>query len=212
MEEDILRRIVERRRADVERLGPEFGAAVPAARRVGRTAFLGEPGAVFEVKRASPSKGDIAPDLDPVELATAYAEAGAQAVSVLTEGNFFKGSLDDLVAVADLMERRRRNGLRACAVLRKDFLLSEEEVDVADRCGADAVLLIARILDGDRLAAMARRAAELGMRAFVEVRGREDLRKLEAATSALGGAAAGTIVAGVNSRDLATFRIDPLVP
>ena len=212
MEEDILRRIVERRRADMERLGPEFGAAVPAARRVGRTAFLGEPGAVFEVKRASPSKGDIAPDLDPVELATAYAEAGAQAVSVLTEGNFFKGSLDDLVAVADLMERRRRNGLRACAVLRKDFLLSEEEVDVADRCGADAVLLIARILDGDRLAAMARRAAELGMRAFVEVRGREDLRKLEAATSALGGAAAGTIVAGVNSRDLATFRIDPLVP
>ena len=111
MEADILRRIVDRRRADMERLGPEFGAAVPASRRVGRTAFLGEPGAVFEVKRASPSKGDIAPDLDPVELATAYAEAGAQAVSVLTEGNFFKGSLDDLVAVADRVERRRRNGL-----------------------------------------------------------------------------------------------------
>ena len=212
MEEDILSKIVRKRRADIEKLGPDFGAGIPAERRRGRLEFLGTPGAIFEIKRASPSRGDIAPDLDPVALATAYAEAGAQAVSVLTEGNFFKGSLRDLVAVADLMEERAKKGLPACAVLRKDFLLSEEEVDVAWRCGADAVLLIARILDAERLAGMAKRARDLGMQAFVEVREAGDLEKLKSASKALGADAAKTIVAGVNSRDLATFRIDPLVP
>ena len=212
MSEDILSEIVRKRRADIEKLGPDFGADVPAERRRGRLEFLGTPGAVFEIKRASPSRGDIVPDLDPVALATVYAEAGAQAVSVLTEGNFFKGSLNDLVAVADLMEERAKAGLPACAVLRKDFLLSEEEIDVAWRCGADAVLLIARILDAERLVGMAKRARDLGMQAFVEVREAGDLEKMNAAGNALGPDAKKTLVAGVNSRDLATFRIDPLVP
>ena len=104
---DILQTIVEKRRADIERLGLNFGIEIPEKRRVGHTEFLGSAGAILEVKRASPSKGDIAPDLDPVSLATTYAEAHAQAVSVLTEMNYFKGSLRDLIAVADLMERRR---------------------------------------------------------------------------------------------------------
>ncbi len=209
---DILQTIVEKRRADIERLGLNFGIEIPEKRRVGHTEFLGNAGAILEVKRASPSKGDIAPDLDPVGLATIYAEAHAQAVSVLTEGNFFKGSLRDLIAVTDLMEKRRQQGLHACAVLRKDFLLYEDEIDVAFRCGADAVLLIARILDDEQLVRMAKRAQSFDIQAFVEVREKDDFRKLSVVTSALGADAARTIVAGVNSRDLATFHTDPLIP
>ena len=200
------------RKADIERLGLNFGIDIPEKRRVGHTEFLGNAGAILEIKRASPSKGDIAPDLNPVRLATTYAEAHAQAVSVLTEGNFFKGSLRDLIAVADLMESRRQQGLHACAVLRKDFLLYEDEIDIAYRCGADAVLLIARILDDEQLVKMAKRAQSLDMQAFVEVREQDDFRKLSVVTSALGADATKTIVAGVNSRDLATFHTDPLVP
>ena len=212
MSEDILAKIVRMRKADIERLGLNFGIEIPEKRRVGHTEFLGNAGAILEVKRASPSKGDIAPDLVPTELATTYAEAHAQAVSVLTEGNFFKGSLRDLIAVADLMEKRRQQGLHACAVLRKDFLLYEDEIDIAYRCGADAVLLIARILDDEQLVRMAKRAQSFDMQAFVEVREKDDFRKLSVVTSALGADAAKTIVAGVNSRDLATFHTDPLVP
>ena len=212
MSEDILSKIVRMRRADIERLGLNFGIEIPEKRLVGHTEFLGNAGAILEVKRASPSKGDIAPDLDPVGLATAYAEAHAQAVSVLTEGNFFKGSLRDLMAVAGLMDERRKQGKHACAVLRKDFLLYEDEIDVAYRCGADAVLLIARILDDEQLVKMAKRAQSFDMQAFVEVRESDDLRKLNLVLEALGSAAAKTIVAGVNSRDLATFHTDPLVP
>ena len=212
MSEDILAKIVRMRREDIERLGLNFGIDIPEKRQVGHTEFLGNAGAILEVKRASPSKGDIAPDLDPVGLATTYAEAHAQAVSVLTEGNFFKGSLRDLIAVANLMDSRRKQGLHACAVLRKDFLLFEDEIDIAYRCGADAVLLIARILDDEQLVRMAKRAASFDMQAFVEVRETDDLRKLKVVTEALGDAAAKTVVAGVNSRDLATFHTDPLVP
>ena len=212
MSEDILAKIVRMRKADIERLGLNFGIEIPEKRRVGHTEFLGNAGAILEVKRASPSKGDIAPDLDPVGLATIYAEAHAQAVSVLTEGNFFKGSLRDLIAVTDLMEKRRQQGLHACAVLRKDFLLYEDEIDVAFRCGADAVLLIARILDDEQLVRMAKRAQSFDIQAFVEVREKDDFRKLSVVTSALGADAARTIVAGVNSRDLATFHPDPLIP
>ena len=212
MSEDILAKIVRMRKADIERLGLNFGIEIPEKRRVGHTEFLGNAGAILEVKRASPSKGDIAPDLNPVRLATTYAEAHAQAVSVLTEMNYFKGSLRDLIAVADLMERRRQQGLHACAVLRKDFLLYEDEIDIAYRCGADAVLLIARILDDEQLVKMAKRAQSFDMQAFVEVREKDDFHKLSVVTNALGADAAKTIVAGVNSRDLATFHTDPLVP
>lgn len=212
MSEDILSKIVRMRREDIERLGLNFGIEIPEKRRRGHIEFLGTPGAILEVKRASPSKGDIAPDLDPVGLAGTYADAHAQAVSVLTEGNFFKGTLRDLIAVADSMEERAKKGLHACAVLRKDFLLFEEEIDIAYRCGADAVLLIARILDDEQLIKMAKRAQGLGIQAFVEVREKDDFRKLDVVLEALGADAAKTIVAGVNSRDLATFHTDPLVP
>lgn len=218
MSEDILKKIVEKRRADIERLGLTFGFDIPEKRTVGRCEFLGRPGPILEVKRASPSKGDIAPDLVPADLACTYAAAGAQAISVLTETNYFKGTLADLITVAKAVDNG--DGTKKCAVLRKDFLLFEDEIDIAYRCGADAVLLIARILDDEQLIKMAKRAQSFEMQAFVEVREPDDLRKLNLVLETLDKEAAGdaaksaerTIVAGVNSRDLATFHIDPMVP
>lgn len=198
MSEDILKRIVDLRRQDLEKFGPTFGVDIPPSRTRGHVEFLGRAGAILEVKRASPSKGDIAPDLVPGELAKVYASAGAQAISVLTERNFFKGSLRDLMEVAAAAP--------GCAVLRKDFLLEEAELEVAYRAGADAVLLIARILDDAKLLRMAAFARELGMEPFIEVRTHDDLRKLALA------AKEGAVVSGVNSRDLSNFKIDPLVP
>ncbi|SHK77134.1 indole-3-glycerol phosphate synthase [Fibrobacter sp. UWH5] len=224
MSEDILKKIVDKRRADIERLGLTFGFDIPEKRTVGRCEFLGRPGPILEVKRASPSKGDIAPDLVPADLACTYAAAGAQAISVLTETNFFKGTLADLITVAKAVDNGdttdEKLGTKKCAVLRKDFLLFEDEIDIAYRCGADAVLLIARILDDEQLLKMARRAQSFEMQAFVEVREPDDLRKLNLVLETLDREAAGdaaksaarTIVAGVNSRDLATFHIDPMVP
>lgn len=216
MSEDILKKIVDRRRADIERLGLTFGFDIPEKRTVGRCEFLGRPGPILEVKRASPSKGDIAPDLVPADLACTYAAAGAQAISVLTETNFFKGTLADLITVAKAVDNGdttdEKLGTKKCAVLRKDFLLFEDEIDIAYRCGADAVLLIARILEDEQLIKMAKRAQSFEMQAFVEVREPDDLRKLNLVLEALGESAEKTIVAGVNSRDLATFHIDPMVP
>lgn len=216
MSEDILKKIVDKRRADIERLGLTFGFDIPEKRTVGRCEFLGRPGPILEVKRASPSKGDIAPDLVPADLACTYAAAGAQAISVLTETNFFKGTLADLITVAKAVDNgdttADKLGTKKCAVLRKDFLLFEDEIDIAFRCGADAVLLIARILEDEQLMKMAKRAQSFEMQAFVEVREPDDLRKLNLVLEALGESAEKTIVAGVNSRDLATFHIDPMVP
>lgn len=195
---DILDEILSRRKEDRSRLGAEFGSSVPAHRLRAVVPFLDGPGAILEIKRASPSKGDIAPDLDPVTVAGQYAAAGAKNVSVLTERNFFKGSLDDLVAVSSRYPD--------IAFLRKDFIVDEDEIEVSYRAGADAVLLIARVLDAKKLIALAAACRSFGMTAFIEVRDADDLAKLERA------AKAGHVLAGVNSRDLATFRLDPLVP
>lgn len=195
---DILERIVADRLRDLEVRGPAFGGSVPARRSRPLVPFLAAPGAILEIKRASPSKGDIAPDLDPAALAAAYAAAGARNVSVLTERRYFKGSLDDLAAAA-----AARPGL---SFLRKDFLLREDEVELSYRAGADAVLLIARILDEGLLRRMAAAARSFGMTAFIEVREEADYAKLASA------AADGPVLSGVNARDLATFAIDPLIP
>lgn len=195
---DILDEIVARRKDDYARLGAEFGSAIPAHRARPVIPFMAKPGTILEIKRASPSKGDIAPDLDAAQTALAYERAGTTNVSVLTEMNFFKGSLDDLVAAS-----------AACpgmAFLRKDFILYDDEIEVSYRAGADAVLLIARILDRDTLIRLAAKVRSFGMTPFIEVRETDDVAKLDAARKA------GTTVAGVNARDLATFKIDPLVP
>ena len=146
---------------------------------------------VAEIKRRSPSKGPLAPDLDPARTAKAYETGGAAAISVLTDAVFFDGSVDDLRAARE-----------ACGlpVLRKDFVIDEVQVFEARAIGADAVLLIAAALPDDRLLAdLHTLASELGLAAIVEA---HDAREIDRALSA------GANVVGVNSRDLATFRED----
>ncbi len=202
MAADILTQIVEGRKADIKKRGLDFGYEIPQERKRRVHPFIQEKGVVLEVKRASPSKGDIAPKLNASETALAYQEAGASAISVLTEENYFKGNLGDLMSVCQSVD---------VAVLRKDFLLYPDEIDVAYKCGADAVLLIARILDQDVLAKMLCRCASFGITAFVELRLEEDLKKLAAAKSLAAGELP-AIVCGVNSRDLKDFSIDLLKP
>ena len=202
MAADILTQIVEGRKADIKKRGLDFGYEIPQERKRRVHPFIQEKGVVLDVKRASPSKGDIAPKLNASETALAYQEAGASAISVLTEENYFKGNRGDLMSVCQSVD---------VAVLRKDFLLYPDEIDVAYKCGADAVLLIARILDQDVLAKMLCRCASFGITAFVELRLEEDLKKLAAAKSLAAGELP-AIVCGVNSRDLKDFSIDLLKP
>lgn len=197
MSRDILADIVAKRKADLERLGITFGHNRPKRERPLHP-FIERPGTILEIKRSSPSKGNIAMDLDPKATAQKYAEAGTSAISVLTESNYFHGSLADLECVA--------GSAPDVAILRKDFLLFPEEIDVAYDFGADAVLLIARILSDENLRKMAGRARDFGMTPFVEVRTEDDLRKLKLVQKD------GAAVAGVNARDLKTFAMDPLVP
>jgi len=145
---------------------------------------------IAEVKRRSPSRGDLAPGLVPGVLAKAYADGGAACLSVLTEGPFFGGS------EADLVEARSAVDL---PVLRKDFTVDEGDVCDARSMGADAVLLIAAALPGAELGRLARLAADLALDALVEV---HDEAELERAL------AAGADLVGVNQRDLATFEVD----
>ena len=202
MAADILSQIVECRKADIKKRGLDFGYEIPQKRKRRVHPFILEKGVVLEVKRASPSKGDIAPKLNASETALAYQEAGASAISVLTEENYFKGNLGDLISVCQSVD---------VAVLRKDFLVYPDEIDIAYKCGADAVLLIARILEKDVLAKMLERVSSFGMTAFVELRLADDLQKLVEAKK-LAGANVPAIVCGVNARDLKDFSIDLLTP
>ncbi len=198
---DILTTIVEKRKEDIACLGVTFGFKIPEKRQRPVHPFLMQKGVILEVKRASPSKGDIAPDLNSAETACSYASAGAVAISCLTETNYFKGTLGDLMAVCEAVPDT--------AVLRKDFLLTAEEVEVAYRAGADAVLLIARILEKPVIIEMAKAAAAHKMTSLIEVRSEEDIQKLAAVAASVDHE---FIVCGVNSRDLATFKIDLLKP
>lgn len=174
------------RREEIERL---------AVAATARPAFLGgwdrgRIAVIAEVKRRSPSQGTIRADLDPAEHAAAYARAGASAVSVLTDGPFFGGSLEDLRAVAARVR---------VPLLRKDFILDELQVAEARACGASAVLLIVRALTSERLSALSEAARDWGLATVVEV---HDARELEVALGS------GAPIIGVNSRNLDTFEID----
>jgi indole-3-glycerol phosphate synthase len=145
---------------------------------------------IAEVKRRSPSAGVIRGDLDPAARAALYAERGAAAISVLTDGPYFGGSVADLRSAAA--------GVRV-PVLRKDFILDELQVLEARAAGAAAVLLIVRALPRERLAALLRAASAQSLDALVEV---HHPGELDTALEA------GARIIGVNSRDLDTFRID----
>jgi indole-3-glycerol phosphate synthase len=166
-------------------------AAMPPARGF-RAALADGPGIalIAEVKRRSPSKGALRPDLDPAVLASAYRAGGASAVSVLTESVHFAGSPDDLQKVRAAVD---------LPVLRKDFVTTPYQVWEARAWGADAVLLIVAALDQRLLAGLLAEAVAAGLEALVEVHTRE-----EAATAA----AAGAGLIGVNARDLASLTVD----
>ena len=161
-----------------------------AGRRDFRAALEGRtPAIISEIKKASPSKGVIATDFDPVRLARQYAGGGAAALSVLTDTAFFQGSLADLEAAR-----------AACdlPVLRKDFTLGEDDVLEAAAHGADAILLIAAILNASEIRKLDRMAGDFQMAALVEVHDEGDLDKaLNADVSMI----------GVNNRDLNSFQV-----
>lgn len=146
---------------------------------------------IAEVKRRSPSKGPLAPELDPAGLARTYERAGASCLSVLTDGPHFGGSADDLAearAAVDL------------PVLRKDFTVCANDVVDARLMGADCVLLIAAALDDAQLRDFSALAADVGLDALVEVHDEAELERAVANTD-------GRLV-GVNQRDLVTFSVD----
>jgi indole-3-glycerol phosphate synthase len=153
-------------------------------------AASGDIAVISEIKRRSPSKGDLAPGLDPVELAQQYERGGAVCLSVLTDVDFFGGSIEDLVAAR-----------AACTlpVLRKDFTVSARDVCDARIMGADCVLLIAAALDQAELESFLKLAHAIGLDALVEI---HDEAELDRAVTA------GADLIGVNQRDLVTFAVD----
>ena len=145
---------------------------------------------IAEFKRRSPSKGEIKRDADPEITARAYESAGASAVSVLTEEDYFGGSLDDLQAV--------RNAI-SLPILRKDFVFDEYQVYESAAAGADAVLLIVAVLDDEKLVRLRRLAEDvLGMDALVEVHTADEMKRA---------AVCGAKITGVNNRDLQVFTV-----
>lgn len=147
-------------------------------------------GVIAEIKRRSPSKGDLFPDLVPAEVARSYVRGGAACLSVLTDREFFGGS------PADLAEARAAVDL---PVLRKDFTVSPRDVCDARIMGADAVLLIAAALDDDELGWFHDLAVGIGLDVLVEVHDRDELERA---------VRVGATLIGVNQRDLVTFAVD----
>ena len=163
---------------------------------------------IAEVKKASPSKGLICPELDPVRLARTYAQSGAAAISVLTEEKYFQGSLKHLAAIAQELEGW---GERKIPILRKDFILDPYQVYESRAYGADALLLIVAILSDEQLTELLWLSHKLGMKCLVEVHDEAELKR-----ALLSGAQ----IIGINNRDLKTFAVDlattkrlrPMVP
>jgi indole-3-glycerol phosphate synthase len=188
---DFLETVVAERRADVQagrrhgdavarsgRARQSFVDAILAKRATGRIAI------VAEVKRRSPALGTLSADADPVALAFLYAQAGAAAISVLTEPRHWGGSVADLAAVAEAVD---------LPVLFKDIVVDEQQLREAEAAGASAVLLIAEALDDTTLSSFVDRTAALGMTALVEA---HEHRAFARAV------ACGATVVGVNARNL----------
>jgi indole-3-glycerol phosphate synthase len=169
---------------------------MPATRSLAAALRTHAPGLIAEVKRASPSRGLLRADLDAVALARSYAEAGAAAISVLTEERYFQGSLADLKAVRQALDGL---GEGRPPLLRKDFIFDMYQIFEARAYGADAVLLIAAILNPGLLTSFISLARSLGLECLVEV---HDEPELERALTA------GAEIVGINNRDLRTFEVD----
>jgi indole-3-glycerol phosphate synthase len=192
---DILARIVDTKRSELARLA---GSRVELERRARdrapardfRAALLaGQPAVIAEIKKASPSKGVFVTDYDPAAIARTYRDGGANCLSVLTDRDYFQGSLEDLNAARDAV---------SLPVLRKDFTIDELHVIEAAAHNADAILLIAAILSEAEMRRLRELAESLGMAALVEV---HDGEELQAAVDS------GATIIGVNNRNLHTFEV-----
>ncbi|MFO7538701.1 MAG: indole-3-glycerol phosphate synthase TrpC [Chloroflexota bacterium] len=161
-------------------------------------AALKQPGVslIAECKKASPSKGLLVPNYDAAQLARDYAKAGASAISVLTDGRHFQGSLSDLRDVADLRYGKEAVGI---PVLRKDFIFDPYQVYEARAAGADAILLIVSVLGDNDLQALLKLAHKLGMNALIEVHTEAELERALTVQPR---------IIGVNNRNLQTFKVD----
>ncbi len=157
---------------------------------------------IAEVKRASPSKGVLCHDFNPLALARTYADNGAAAVSVLTESKYFQGNLDHLVEIRETVK---------IPLLRKDFIFDPYQVHESRAHGADALLLIAAILEREQLDELLTLSYELGLSCLVEVHNESEVEKA---------LLSGALIIGINNRDLKTFQVDigttqhlrPLIP
>jgi indole-3-glycerol phosphate synthase len=180
---------VRQEQVPLDALKQRAGRLVPA---IDVDARLRQPGVsvIAEVKRSSPSAGDLAAIGDPAALAQDYERGGARVISVLTEQRRFNGSLDDLVAVRAAVD---------VPVLRKDFVVTSYQVWEARAHGADMVLLIVAALDQNALVSLIERTESLGMAALVEV---HDVEEAQRAVDA------GARIIGVNARDLRTLGVD----
>lgn len=193
-----LEKIVAAKQAEIaaaRNLKPQAELEKLAAKREDFRGFaesLARPGVrvVAEIKRASPSLGDIRPDLHPGDLALAYQNGGAAAISVLTEPAFFKGSAKDLKRAREFAE---------LPVLRKDFILDPYQVYETAAMGADAMLVIVRILDDETLHSLLALAHGLGLETLVEIHDEADARRIVELAPPL---------VGINNRDLAHFHTD----
>ncbi len=192
---DILAQIVQRKQEELEKCSIplrelEQRAAGHVRRSFARALAAKQPAIIAEIKKASPSRGVLAPNFDPAGIARQYESGGAAAISILTDCDFFQGSLAHLVAA---------RAATTLPVLRKDFTTSEYHVAEAAAHGADAILLIAAILDTQQLRSFREAAQAFGMDALVEVHDEEEL------DSALD---SGALIVGVNNRNLRTFEVD----
>ena len=192
---DILARIVDHKRTELrntlhQRAQWEQRAAQRPHVRNFQAALISSPPAIIaEIKKASPSKGVLAEDFDPAAIARLYESGGAAALSVLTDSHFFQGSLDNLVTARNVVE---------LPVLRKDFTIDDFHVVEAAAHQADAILLIAALLDESQLRRFREIASLYEMGALVEVHDAEELDRA---------LASGAEIIGVNNRNLHTFEV-----
>ena len=192
---NILEKIAQIRREAIKAKGYTLGADVPEVRETPLIPFGLKPFVICEIKRRSPSKGLISEISDPVRQAGLYAEKGIRNISVLTEEDHFGGSLNDLMAV--------KKAFPQIALLRKDFLLEKEDIDVSYRAGADAILLIAALLDKDKLIELYDYATSLDLSVLMEVHNEEEIEKIRSIKP---------LITGINCRNLKTFKIDQAMP
>jgi indole-3-glycerol phosphate synthase len=183
---------VARERVPLEKLKQQV-ADLPATRdfRAALLAACRKPAVIAELKKASPSKGVIREDFDPIAIAQGYAAGGASCLSVLTDQSFFQGGFEVLVAVRQAVD---------LPLLCKDFILSPYQLYQARAAGADAALLIAAILTDQDMAYLFKVAQALGLAVLLEVHDAEELERVLALD--------GVSLIGINNRDLATFHTD----